>query len=157
MVKGRSGFRFIPVSRSVLSTWVDYIIEFRNPRLEQLRNISACNDYLDHDCLFTSLRSGQPLAINTITNEVSELKIAAGLSKRAHPHMFRHRFITNKFKELIIEYALKGTDVTRSAIANSELIKTKLREWTGHKLVESLDRYIHLAFSELANIPAVVE
>ncbi|KGI92901.1 hypothetical protein MD26_12520 [Pseudomonas sp. H2] len=71
--------------------------------------------------------------------------------------MFRHRFITNKFKELIIEYDLQNTDVMRRAISNSELIKTKLKEWTGHKMVESLDRYIHLAFSELAGMPAVVE
>ncbi|MBF8776319.1 tyrosine-type recombinase/integrase [Pseudomonas fulva] len=156
MVKGRNRFRFMSVPRSVLSTWVDYITDFRNSRMEELRLKAEAGDRVDHDFLFISLRSGQPLSINTITNEISDLRLASGMTKRAHPHMFRHRFITNKFKELIIEYDLQNTDVMRNSIANSDLIKRKLREWTGHKLVESLERYIHLAFSELANMPAVV-
>ena len=157
IVKGRVGSRLVPVSHSVISTWNDYIVEFRNPRLAELRKKNPDGGVLDHDYLFINLRNGQPLGINTITNDISDLKFASGIAKRAHPHMFRHRFITNKFKELIIEYDLQNTDVMRRAISNSELIKTKLKEWTGHKIVESLDRYIHLAFSELAGMPAVVE
>ncbi|AGN81951.1 hypothetical protein L483_12510 [Pseudomonas putida H8234] len=70
--------------------------------------------------------------------------------------MFRHRFITEKFKELIVHYDLQNTDVMRRAIANSDVIKRVLQEWTGHKVTESLDRYIHLAFNELARMETVV-
>lgn len=157
MVKGSVSFRHVPVSHSIISTWNDYIVEFRNPLLADLRKRGSDGRSPDHDYLFVNSRNGQPLAIDTITNDISDLRIASGITERAHPHMFRHRFITNKFKELIKEYDLQNTDVMRRAIANSDLIKTKLKEWTGHRMVESLDRYIHLAFSELAGMPAVVE
>lgn len=45
----------------------------------------------------------------------------------------------------------------RRALANSEVIKRVLQQWSGHKLTESLDRYIHLAFNELARMEKVVE
>ncbi|AMB84839.1 hypothetical protein AWM79_05760 [Pseudomonas agarici] len=70
--------------------------------------------------------------------------------------MFRHRFITEKFKELIVHYDLQNTDVMRRALANADVIKRVLQEWTGHKITESLDRYIHLAYNELARMEAVV-
>ena len=111
----------------------------------------------DHGFLFICIKSCQPLSINTLTNEIGDLKKLAGLEVRSHPHMFRHRFITDKFKELIIQYDLQNTDVMRRALANSEVIKRVLQQWSGHKLTESLDRYIHLAFNELARMEKVVE
>ena len=112
--------------------------------------------FVDHGVLLINAVNGALLSVNTITNVINDLKKASGIPERSHPHMFRHRFITEKFKELIIQYDLQNTDVMRRAIANADVIKRVLQEWTGHKLTESLDRYIHLAFNELARMEQVV-
>lgn len=155
-VKGDKKPRNVPVPHVVLQTWVDYIEEVRAQMILNVMSKPQYAGFADHGILLINAVNGAPLSINTITNEISVLKKAAGMSERSHPHMFRHRFITEKFKELIIQYDLQNTDVMRRAIANADVIKRVLQEWSGHKLTESLDRYIHLAFNELARMEQVV-
>lgn len=155
--KGENVFRYVPVPHVVIKTWVDnYIESARFDLVQKLKGKVQYADFKDHGFLFVDSVDGSPLAINTITNVISDLKKVSGISERAHPHMFRHRFITEKFKELIVHYDLENTDVMRRAIANSDVIKRVLQEWTGHKITESLDRYIHLAFNELARMEKVI-
>jgi site-specific recombinase XerD len=147
----------VPVPHVIIKTWVENYIEgARFDFIQKLKGTAKYSNFQDHGLLFVSSVDGSPLAINTVTNVVSDLKKASGISERSHPHMFRHRFITEKFKELIVHYDLQNTDVMRRAIANSDVIKRVLQEWTGHKVTESLDRYIHLAFNELARMETVV-
>lgn len=154
--KGHNEYRFVPVPHVVLKSWVDYITDFRKPMIDKWC-ARHTQKFDDHGFLFICVKSCQPLCINTLTNEIGDLRRLAGLEVRSHPHMFRHRFITDKFKELILQYDLQNTDVMRRALANSEVIKRVLQQWSGHKLTESLDRYIHLAFNELARMEKVVE
>ncbi|WP_139317806.1 tyrosine-type recombinase/integrase [Pseudomonas sp. PA1(2017)] len=154
-VKGDRGFRVLPVPHVVIDSWVSYIEGDRLDLIEKRRSVDS--DFVDHGFLFLNAISADPIAIDTITNDISDLRKMAGLTSRAHPHMFRHRFITEKFKDLIVKYDLENTDVMRRAIANADVIKRVLQEWTGHKLVESLDHYIHIAFRELARMEKVVD
>lgn len=154
--KGDKKKRYVPVPHIVLQTWVDYIEEVRSVMISDVMSKPQYAGFVDHDVLLINAVNGAPLSVNTITNEINDLKKAAGILERSHPHMFRHRFITEKFKELIIQYDLQNTDVMRRAIANADVIKRVLQEWSGHKLTESLDRYIHLAFNELARMEHVV-
>jgi integrase len=155
--KGNNEYRFVPVPHVILQSWVAYIEDFRKVMIDDWCFRRGEKQFDDHGFLFICVTSCQPLSINTVTNEIGDLKKLAGLQVRSHPHMFRHRFITDKFKELIIQYDLQNTDVMRRALANSEVIKRVLQQWTGHKVTESLDRYIHLAFNELARMEKVVE
>lgn len=155
--KGDNNFRYVPVPHVAIKTWVENYIEgARFDLIQKLKGTAKYSNFQDHGLLFVGSVDGSPLAINTVTNVISDLKKASGISERSHPHMFRHRFITEKFKELIVHYDLQNTDVMRRAIANSDVIKRVLQEWTGHKVTESLDRYIHLAFNELARMETVV-
>ncbi|SDG12295.1 Phage integrase family protein [Pseudomonas seleniipraecipitans] len=153
-VKGNKGYRVLPVPHIVIDSWVNYIENERAEMIERAKELNA--NFVDHGFLFLNSVSCEPLAIDTVTNDISDLRKLAGISSRAHPHMFRHRFITEKFKDLIVKYDLENTDVMRRAIANADVIKRVLQEWTGHKLVESLDHYIHIAFRELARMEKVV-
>lgn len=154
--KGSNEYRFVPVPHVVIDTWVAYIEGDRADIIYDISQKPQYSGFVDHGFVFVNAVNGNALAINTITNGISDLKQSAGISERSHPHMFRHRFITEKFKELIVHYDLQNTDVMRRALANADVIKRVLQEWTGHKITESLDRYIHLAYNELARMEAVV-
>jgi integrase len=155
--KGDNTYRYVPVPHVVIKTWVEnYIESTRFDLIQKLKGRAQYSNFQEHGFLLVDSVDGSPLSINTITNIISELKAASGISERSHPHMFRHRFITEKFKELIVHYDLQNSDVMRRAIANSDVIKRVLQEWTGHKVTESLDRYIHLAFNELARMETVI-
>jgi len=42
------------------------------------------------DCLFTTLRHGQPLSTTAIRRMVKKCAVRARIGKRVHPHLFRH-------------------------------------------------------------------
>lgn len=66
--------------------------------------------------------------------------------------MFRHRFITNMFIQLIKLYFFQNQDSFRNALLDVNTLKVYIQELTGHKSSRSLDAYLHLAKSELANM-----
>jgi hypothetical protein len=65
--------------------------------------------------------------------------------------MFRHRFITKLFVSLIEQHRFDNEDDFRRAMLDTETIKQKIQQWTGHTNLSSLDVYINLAFEEAAN------
>jgi len=143
-LKRDDGFiRKLPVSRVVLSKWADYISSVRLTVMHK-------NSVKEHDMLFINLRNGQPLNIDSIGNIIDDLRGAAGIKSKLSCHMFRHRFITDKIKELIYTFDVENKDVLRRALISSSYIKEQLQQWTGHKIKDSLDRYIHLAFGEIS-------
>lgn len=71
--------------------------------------------------------------------------------------MFRHRFITNLFIQLIQQYDKENTDQFRNSLMDLENIKVYIQQATGHKNVNSLDHYINIAKSELTNMTKVVD
>lgn len=146
----KTAIRFIPITRVDLK----FIIEF----IEKNRSIIAgkkLTNHKDHGLLFISERTGRNLAPNTITQELRSLRVAAGINDRAHPHMFRHRFITKMFVSFITNHEIKDQEEFRSRILNMDHYKRKILEFTGQKRVESLDHYIDSAFDEYFEIDRV--
>lgn len=66
--------------------------------------------------------------------------------------MFRHRFITNLFIQLIKQYDIQNKDQFRNSLMDLENLKVYVQQATGHKDVNSLDNYIDIAKSELTNM-----
>jgi integrase len=137
-------FRFVPVPRAVIAVWVDYIKTTR-----KLIIIKKHGHSIDHDLMFINHLTGGPLSPLSISNEIHDLKIAAHIDEPAHAHLFRHRFITNKLKMLIMQFDFDNQDSFRRALLDISGFKHKIQEWVGHINVESLERYIHLACSEI--------
>ncbi len=142
--------RFIPITRTDLK----FIIEF----IEKNRSIIVRNKLpkeKDHGFLLISERTGEPLKCNTLTQEVRSLRLAAGITGRAHPHMFRHRFITKMFVSFITSHEIKDKEEFRSRILNFDHYKSKILEYTGQKRLESLEHYIDLSFDEYFEIDRI--
>ncbi|WVV47954.1 site-specific integrase [Pseudomonas sp. NA13] len=142
--------RYLPISIPDLKFIASYI-EFN--RLPKIRSLGVEDDGM----LFISARTGKGLMPNTITQEISELAGLAGINERLSPHMYRHRFITQYFIKLIIQHDFNNSDEFRNLLINTESFKREVQQWTGHTNINSLDNYIHLAFSDISNRKEVVE
>lgn len=135
--------RQVPVSRVDLA-FVDEYIEVNRRRVVR-RTIGLSED---HGFLFVGERGGKPLSFDYLGTEVWKLKREARIDGKAHSHMFRHRFITKLFKQLIEVHRIENPDAFRQALFNVEGLKQQVMQWTGHRSVEGLTHYIHLAFRE---------
>ena len=136
--------RLVPISRVDLKAIVDYIDYSRNPLLRKL-------GVPDHGFLLVSSVTGLPIAANTLTNEVRDLAILAGITEKASPHLFRHRFITKVFVRLIEQHQLENPDQLRRLLLDAEGLKRKVMELTGHTSLASVENYIHMAFDEVSS------
>lgn len=145
----KTALRFIPVTRTDLRFIIEYIEKNRCIIIDKKLHGS------DHDYLLVSERTGLPLKPNTVTQEVSALRAATDITDRAHPHMFRHRFITKMFVSFITNHEVKDKEEFRSRILNMDHYKRKILEYTGQKRIESLDHYIDFAFDEYFEIDRV--
>lgn len=142
--------RMIPVTRVDLLFIAEYINSNRSIVIH-----NTCGKIKDHGYVLINHRSGQQLKPNTLTQEVRAFRIAAGIPGRAHPHMFRHRFITKLFVSFITSQEVLDKEDFRSRILNVEYYKRKILEFTGQKHVKSLDHYIDLAFDEYFDVERV--
>jgi len=148
--RGANHFRYIPVPRIYLQQWMDYVDSTRLVCMVE-------KEIVDDGYLFINVKTGRKLASTTISKTVQELRAAANLPERAHPHMFRHRFITNKLKSIMLEFDFENQDNFKRALADFSGFYEKLKQWTGHARIESLERYIHLACDELSELGPIVE
>jgi integrase len=136
--------RFVPVPRTLIVNLIDYIETTRK------RIIKKCGIKIDHDFVFISHRSGQPLDPDTISTYMIMWAKQAGITEAAFIHLIRHLFITETLIRLITEHELNNQDEFRKALVSDKDFKTELQQWTGHTKSSSLDIYIDLAFAELA-------
>ena len=60
--------------------------------------------------------------------------------------MFRHAFITNLFTLLIERHKFESKDDFEAALISDREFLRKVREWTGHKSIESLRDYLTKVF-----------
>jgi len=144
--KHEEKFRYIPISRHD----VIFLLEFIEKNRRRIIR-TTCGYKLDDGYVLVSETTGKKLQPNTITQEISALALAAGIKEKSCPHMFRHRFITKLFVALIEQHEFENADNFRRALLDTESIKQKIQEWTGHTNMSSLDVYINLAFEEVAN------
>jgi len=138
--------RNIPISRPDLDMLISFIEKQR--RIIVKKTIGLSND---NGFVFLSETTGNPLQSQTFSQELYALANAASIEEKAHAHMFRHRFITKLFVTLIEQHAFENVDDFRRALLDTESIKQKVQQWTGHSQLSSLEIYIHLAFDEITH------
>lgn len=137
--------RFLPIARHDLQFLLEFIDKNRRRIIRK-----TCGLENDDGFLLVSETTGHGLRANTITQEISILCKHAKISEKACPHMFRHRFITKLFVALIEQHNIENVDEFRKALLDTEELKQIVQEWTGHRDIKSLERYIHLAFRDAA-------
>lgn len=143
--------RNLPVTQAFLSCVMQYI---KKGRRKVIKNtIGKAND---HDYLFVSLTTGKPLQSDSTTHAMNTWKKEAGVEGEFHPHLFRHAFITNKLKEIILQHKeITSADKFREHLLHTERFKMQLKQWTGHTHLYSLDIYINLVFADLSSYSKV--
>ena len=148
--QGASSERLIPVHKMVLSDIITYINLHRRKVAKKYKK--GKNDGF----LFIGEITGEGLLPDTVTSEVTDLKIAAGIKEKISPHMFRHAFITKKFVSIIKEHEMSNSDEFRRALLDVKGFIAEVMMWTGHKSPDSVERYIHLALKEISGYSATV-
>lgn len=125
--------------------------------LIRLKQSNTIGNHNDHGYLLINERTGKPLTSNTISNDMIRLRKLAQINQQVCAHMFRHRFITNMFIKLMETYDLENKDSFKNALMDLETLKVHIKEISGHKNIESLDHYIHLAKSDLTNMDIILD
>ena len=137
--------RFVPITRTLLRSLLSFHEMERQPLLRR------CGQS-EHDVLFVSSANGAPLDWDSITQDIRVLARRAGIARAVTPHMFRHRFITKLFIDLIQLHDLKDVDALRRLLLSSEDLLMKVQQWTGHRSIDSLRTYVHEAFSDISGL-----
>lgn len=144
--------RSLPVSSTLLTDIKLYINKVRKKVIRRFKKSVKEQDSpaLDHDFLFISLTTGLPLNSSTLTRYMNDWKEALGIKGELHPHLYRHAFITNKLKEIILKHKeITSADKFREHLLHTERFKLELQQWTGQTHLSSLDNYINLVFADL--------
>lgn len=132
--------RYVPVSHAELDYLLEYIEQYRAPLVHKLLKGR------DHGFVFVSLTTGKGIRPNTVTQEIHTLRRLSGIRGRAHPHLFRHRFITIRIHRLIVAYKARDAQHFAELFMRLEKLKFDVMQQTGLKSGETLDRYIDWAF-----------
>ncbi|RMO87593.1 Site-specific recombinase, phage integrase protein, partial [Pseudomonas syringae pv. philadelphi] len=138
--------RMIPI---LLSTLVKLNRYIESERRQLMRKVYK--DGKDHRFFFVSSTTGRPLSSESISNEIRELRKAAGIECQICPHMFRHAFITKLFIRFVTRHKLNNADEFRQALLDTSTFLAEVISWTGHIDPISLERYIHLAFRDMTS------
>jgi integrase len=134
-------YRHIPVPQVML----DYIA----PYIKTRRKVMKAKK-VQHDLLFISLKTGHPFSADSWGTYINSWKKVLCIEGKLHAHLFRHAFITEKLKEIILAHNdINSKDDFRKHLLHTTRFKQELQQWTGHKCLSSLDTYIDLVFSDI--------
>lgn len=142
-IPGKISARLLPISAYDCNFLLEYIEKNRAPHIRE-----TCGQSKDGGFLLTSSITGKKLENNTITQELALLKKAAKIRSKAHPHMFRHRFITKLYVTLIARHNIQDEGDFRRRVLDDDHIKREILQYTGHRNTDSLDVYIKPALDE---------
>lgn len=146
-------YRFVPVSQADLKEVMSFVKHYRHRVIRT--TIGMQND---HGRLFVAEATGLPLETDTLGSELYILRRAAGIEdEEVCMHAFRHRYTTNIFRDLIRTHHYQNPGDLRRALLSTETLKAKVMEWTGHRSMEMLDHYIHLAFEAESNFEETMD
>lgn len=148
---GVLSFREVPVLPTLLHHLNNFVEKQRNDIMKK-----KYKDGTDHRRFFVSERNGQPLSSKYLYNEIKKLKVASGIETPIFPHMFRHRFITKLFIDLIRTHQITNEDEFRRNLLDTEIFKAQVTEWTGHLDSNSINTYLHLALAASADYAETV-
>lgn len=139
--KDEKNTRNAPVHHLVLSIIADYI---------KVRKKVMRKKKVQHDYLFISLKTGLRLSADSWTTYMNQWRKELGIEGPVHPHLWRHAYITDKLKELILTTKeVNDKDDFRKHLLHTQTFKMQLQQWTGHTMLSSLDTYIDLAFADI--------
>jgi site-specific recombinase XerD len=145
--------RVVPVRKSDIEFVDDYIDKQRSIIIRR-----TCKKYNDDQKVLIGIQTGRGISAAHVARELRILGDVAGLSSESvAPHSFRHRFATKLFVRLLELHEFLCVDDFRRALINTESLKTKVMQWTGHRSVRSLERYIDAAFAEFTNEEDLME
>lgn len=134
--------RNIPIPKTLIRDINQYV----KVRKKVLRKLKVN----EHGYLFISLTTGRPFKPDSWTTYLNLWKKTLGIKGELHPHLYRHAFITNKLKEIILQHKkINSADKFREHLLHTEKFKMQLQQWTGHTQLYSLDTYINLVFADL--------
>jgi integrase len=133
--------RYIPLNSLELNMLMEFIKFYLGPVLLKTKQ--------SHDYIFVDENTGLPIAANTITNEVSEMRKTAGIQGKASPHLFRHKYITDLMKGFIMEFKISDKNAFLDLSKKMGSLKERVLNYTGHADVSSLDDYIDYAFMDV--------
>ncbi len=149
--KNQNTFRYVQVDLSDLNLIKNYINLYRKKIIKNTIGLAKDQGYL-----FINEYNGEKAFDTVISNDISVLRKVAGIEEQTCAHMFRHRFITKQFVNLIKQYKYENQDEFRKALLDTNTLKQKIQQMTGHKNLNSLDTYIDLAFNEVFNTKTVL-
>ncbi len=130
--------RLLPIDEVLLAALEDFINIFRAPVVEKA----------GFECGYVLVsHRGTKLEPNTLTQELNQLRKAADIKGKAHPHLFRHRYVSRRLKKLIDDLKLTSTMSVISHLTKTAGAMTKLLEETGHASIASLIPYIDDQFA----------
>lgn len=150
--KNKNTFRYVQIDLSDLNLIKNYINLYRKKIIKNTIGLTQ-----DHGFLFINEHNGEKSFDTVISNDVNVLKKVANIEEQACAHMFRHRFITKQFVNLIKQYKYENLDQFRKALLDTNTLKQKIQQMTGHQNLNSLDVYIDLAFNEAFNSKTVLD
>ncbi|AZL84320.1 site-specific integrase [Aliivibrio salmonicida] len=133
--------RFLPIPQMVLNYIAPYI-KIRKRVMNKKRT--------KHDMLFINLNNGEAFSPSSWGAYLNQWKREIGIEGNLHAHLYRHAFITDKLKEIILAHnEINGKDGFRKHLLHTKAFKQELQQWTGHTLLSSLDTYIDLVFEDI--------
>ena len=136
--RGEAFVREVPVNAIALNEVKKY--------LAARQKLIKAHPENQNDYLLISEITAKPIAPETITSIVSKIRESAGIEEQACAHMFRHAFITNLFRLLVERHKYESKDEFQAALISDKEFLRKVREWTGHKSIESLRDYLTKVF-----------
>lgn len=131
----------------------DLLRYIRSDRREIMKRFK---DIPDHGFLFVTERGGRPLGIDTLTNEFSLIRRAAGIEEQACAHLFRHAFCTNIVAKLIAETQALSSDSFRQTLMTNKMLAERAMSMSGHATLESLLDYVDAAFRVKSKFEQVI-
>lgn len=147
--KKRSGpkARLLPIDEVLLAALEDFINIYRAPIIAKV----------GFNCEFVLIgHRGNQLEPNTLTQELHHLRKIAGITGKAHPHLFRHRYVSRRIKELIQRLELTTSMSVIEYLVQTTGVMTKLLEETGHANIASLEPYIDDLFAGASATDVVI-
>ncbi|RQQ01584.1 site-specific integrase [Burkholderia stagnalis] len=144
--EGAAPHRYVKVTFNDLDYVRRYIEQFRAPIVDRMLGGVG-----DHGFLLIAFNTAGRLTDGVVTNELRRLRVEAKIKGKAHPHLFRHRFMTIRMKNLIEAHKITSKNEFE-VLFKLEGFKKEVAESTGLKSLASLDVYLDWAFIELAGL-----
>ncbi|MEZ9998475.1 tyrosine-type recombinase/integrase [Vibrio lentus] len=133
--------RYIPVDNILL----EYIAQYAEVRKRLMKKFST-----KHDFLFISLNDGQPFSKTSWTTYINSWGRELGIVGKVSPHLWRHARFTNWMIERILtSQEINSKDDFKKNVLHTQQFKKELQQYSGHKLISSLDTYLNLAWEQL--------